>query len=569
MATKKVRILATGLAGLIVLAVGAVASGRWLSEAAFGGLESGEATQYAMRVTIALDYEVDLLKGFGATNAVWTEAYDSVRDSDVASFLEEFSPEQIKPVSDIDVAIGVGPDGTFRVGGSTAGGGTAFEALPAALMDTRTLRGLIDPAAKAGIGTCGVIVPADTAYIYCSFRATDTAGGGKPVGNLIFMKSLDRARLAALSKTVDMPLAAVAAPQSGKVTRLPSALGEIDVTSAAVGSDRTVLDVALPTGGGTPVVLEFSRPRPIHAAASAWSNRMIAALGGLLVVIVCAVAYTNRRSVAVKVRPLRETAEKIIASGDRSLRISSSDRSEIGALAATIDSMLDSISERESALAAAQEGREEQTRRSAEQQRARDAELSARARESVDAATDAIGAELEQIRASATGVHASADSIERLVEGTATLTRTVRARSEVAGDAVAKLSESLKNVAGVTEVIAGVARQTNLLALNATIEAARAGDAGKGFGVVAGEVKQLATATSSATADITATIEILLSDADGMSRAIAEVQSGVAEIDGATGEVGAVTGDQRQTAEMLGSSVDHAIDRLRALSAAR
>ena len=52
------------------------------------------------------------------------------------------------------------------------------------------------------------------------------------------------------------------------------------------------------------------------------------------------------------------------------------------------------------------------------------------------------------------------------------------------------------------KLIAAIAQQTNLLALNATIEAARAGDAGKGFAVVAGEVKDLASETASATADI-------------------------------------------------------------------
>ncbi|MEK9846140.1 methyl-accepting chemotaxis protein, partial [Thalassospira sp.] len=68
------------------------------------------------------------------------------------------------------------------------------------------------------------------------------------------------------------------------------------------------------------------------------------------------------------------------------------------------------------------------------------------------------------------------------------------------------LAEAAQKIGDVVGLISDIAEQTNLLALNATIEAARAGDAGKGFAVVAAEVKNLATATSRATEDITAQI---------------------------------------------------------------
>ncbi|POF30470.1 methyl-accepting chemotaxis protein [Roseibium marinum] len=79
----------------------------------------------------------------------------------------------------------------------------------------------------------------------------------------------------------------------------------------------------------------------------------------------------------------------------------------------------------------------------------------------------------------------------------------------VGQERMAELSDVLGKVGSITNTINNIARQTNLLALNASIEAARAGDAGRGFLVVANEVKELAQSTANATSEIeTALTEI-------------------------------------------------------------
>jgi methyl-accepting chemotaxis protein len=99
--------------------------------------------------------------------------------------------------------------------------------------------------------------------------------------------------------------------------------------------------------------------------------------------------------------------------------------------------------------------------------------------------------------------------------------------SEVMGrssDEIEKLSSETKNIVSILDVIKGVSSQTNLLALNAAIEAARAGEAGRGFAVVADEVRGLAQRTQDATLEIQTMVENLESGTAAVVISIDESQ---------------------------------------------
>jgi methyl-accepting chemotaxis protein len=139
-----------------------------------------------------------------------------------------------------------------------------------------------------------------------------------------------------------------------------------------------------------------------------------------------------------------------------------------------------------------------------------------------------------------TNVNSVATASDRLAVCVEKIRREVRESSRIAGEAVrqarhtdermTQLSNAASRIGDVVNLITAIAEQTNLLALNATIEAARAGEAGKGFAVVASEVKHLATQTAKATEEIGAQIAGMQAATLDSVSAIKEIGSTIASI---------------------------------------
>jgi methyl-accepting chemotaxis protein len=302
------------------------------------------------------------------------------------------------------------------------------------------------------------------------------------------------------------------------------------------GAPTTVYGRLVNDFSGQPVgVLELAINRA--EAVGAFRNALAAmlGLGALLLAGGLALAWITARSIA---RPIRQTVEGLVSiaegDGDLTRRLPQDGRNELADLGRAFNAFVDKIHNMvrlvagaSAQLAAAAEELSvtsgETNRQVTDEQRKTD---------QVAAAIHEMTTTVEQVARHATqaasvvqDAHREARSGDALAQQAVEAIETLAREIEQTREVVTRLADDSREIGAVLDVIRGVAEQTNLLALNAAIEAARAGEQGRGFAVVADEVRTLASRTQSSIEDIRNKIE--------------RVQTGSASVVQATSKSGA------------------------------
>jgi methyl-accepting chemotaxis protein len=162
---------------------------------------------------------------------------------------------------------------------------------------------------------------------------------------------------------------------------------------------------------------------------------------------------------------------------------------------------------------------------------------------------------LEQIVSAINDSATTVVDISKLAQNAANNVKIITKESEDADKVMKDLIQNSSSITQVVKVIDEISEQTNLLALNAAIEAARAGEAGKGFAVVADEVRKLASNTSKSTKEINNVIAVLQGNIQKSQEALTKIGRSIHGINEQVNKVSAATQQQSSTIEEISATV--------------